>query len=241
MASAVTAREGTCEDVVTREQPAGLVVIGGGEHARVVMEAVRSRPDCFALLGFSDPQAREDTVARLGVRRLGDDAAVLATHREQARFIVGVGNIEPSDVRRRIVEICRPAHARFASVVHISAMVSQTAVVEEGATILAGAVVNTGARIGAHAIVNTGAIIEHDADLGAFVNVGPGAVLGGAVRVGDGAYIGLGACVRDHVIIGAGATVGMGAVVVKDVPSNSVVIGVPARLRGSSGMAGGTP
>jgi serine acetyltransferase len=35
--------------------------------------------------------------------------------------------------------------------------------------------------------------------------------------------------VRDHVSIGAAARVGMGAVVVADVPANAVVVGNPAR------------
>jgi len=40
---------------------------------------------------------------------------------------------------------------------------------------------------------------------------------------------GLGAVVRDHVAIGDGATVGMGAVVVKDIPDGARALGVPAR------------
>jgi serine acetyltransferase len=35
--------------------------------------------------------------------------------------------------------------------------------------------------------------------------------------------------VRDHIVVGAGATVGMGAVVVRDVIAGARVMGVPAR------------
>ena len=32
-----------------------IVILGGGEHAQVVAEAIRSRPDLWELVGFTDP------------------------------------------------------------------------------------------------------------------------------------------------------------------------------------------
>lgn len=46
----------------------------------------------------------------------------------------------------------------------------------------------------------------------------------------DGAVIGLGASLLPNVRIGENAVVGAGAVVSKDVPSNTVVMGVPAKI-----------
>jgi UDP-2-acetamido-3-amino-2,3-dideoxy-glucuronate N-acetyltransferase len=53
------------------------------------------------------------------------------------------------------------------------------------------------------------------------------------VSVEAGASIGSGAVVLGGVTIGAGATVGAGAVVTADVPAESVVRGVPARVAAS--------
>ena len=61
------------------------------------------------------------------------------------------------------------------------------------------------------------------------MQIGPGAVIGGGAVIGDHAFIGLGASIRDHVHIGAGAVVGMGSVVIDDVPDGAAVAGVPAR------------
>ncbi len=204
-----------------------IVVIGGGEHARVLIEAIRAGSIAQELLGFVDPEICEETSRRLGVARLGGEDA-LERH-SGALGILGFAALETRSRREDAVRRLTPLLSGWAVVVHSSAWVSPTATVGEGTVIMAGAVVQTGARIGAHCVVNTGATVEHDAVLGEHTQLAPGATLGGAVRIGPLAYIGLGAVVRDHTSVGAGATVGMGAVVVRDVAAGARVVGVPAR------------
>ena len=206
-----------------------LIVIGGGEHARVVIDAVRSRLGLFRLLGFADPAPCEETIARMGVARLGDDAACIGLASADVVFVSGLGTTGVGDRRASILQPYFDAKAEFATVVHASAWVSESAQLSSGAVVLGGAQVNTGARLGAHAVVNTGAIVEHDVTLGAYVMVAPGAAIGGGAKIGDGSYVGLGARIRDHIALGARALVGMGAVVTADVADDVTVVGVPAR------------
>jgi sugar O-acyltransferase (sialic acid O-acetyltransferase NeuD family) len=203
-----------------------LIVIGGGEHARVVMDAIQSRGS-YELLGFTDPEPCDETTRRLGVPRLGDEAA-LASH-AGALGVLGFGALATRPRRVEAVEGLTSRLGGWGTVVHATAWVSPSAVIGPGAVILARAVVQTGARIGAHCVVNTGAIVEHDAVLGDHAQLAPGVILGGGARVGRLAYLGLGAVVRDHTAVGAEATVGMGAVVVADVAEGATVLGVPAR------------
>jgi acetyltransferase EpsM len=209
---------------------ASLTIIGGGEHARVVIETARTHPELWRVDGFADPQPCEETQRRFGIAWLGDDAAALARTGERL-YVLGVGEVGVGDARRRIIERYVGAGARFATLAHAHAWVSTTAHVGEGAVVFAGAIIQSGARIGAHAVVGSGAVIEHDVTLGAFVQTGPGALVGGGTVVGDGSYLGLGSCVRDHVTIGVGVMVAMGAVVVANVADGVVVAGVPARPR----------
>lgn len=206
---------------------ARVVVIGGGEHARVVIEAIRSAAGAQEVIGFVDAEPCQETARRLGVPRLGGEE-VLERH-PGALGVLGFAALEARERRAEAVRRLTPSLSGWATVVHASAWVSPTATVGEGAVVMAGAVVQSGAVIGAHSIVNSGAVVEHDAVLGEHVHLAPGATLGGAVRVGPLAHIGLGAAVRDHTGIGAGATVGMGAVVIRDVPPGATVMGVPAR------------
>ena len=203
-----------------------LVLIGGGEHARVVIDAAHSRAAGWRATAFVDPQPQPELQA-LGLTWLGDDATALPALEGRA-CIFAVGGLASTVQRQAVATRFRAAQLTWATVVHESATVAPDVRIGDGVAVMAGAVVNPGARLGAHVIVNTGAIIEHDVDIEAFAHVGPGAVVGGGTRIGRGAFVGLGAHVRDHVQIGAGAVIGMGAVVIADVAEGVVVVGTPA-------------
>jgi acetyltransferase EpsM len=210
--------------------PRELIVVGGGEHARVVIEAARSRPDLWTVTGFVDPQPCPETAERLDLPRIGDDGRGFEIARTAGvSFVLGVGAVGVSTRRQEIVKRYASHTARWAAVAHAQAWVSPTARVAPGAVVMAGAMVNAGARLGEHAVVNTGSVVEHDVVIGPFAQVAPGAAVGGGTVVEDGSYLGLGCRVRDHVHLGSGVMVGMGAVVVGSLAAGSMVVGVPAR------------
>ena len=150
---------------------------------------------------------------------------------EQAGFgpdlpiLPAIGSVK----RRALVERLTGEGRRLATVVHPSAVVARSAVVEPGCVIFAGVVIGARSRIGTGTIVNRGALIGHHTTVGAHAFIGPGATIAGGVEIGDGAWIGIGSIVRDDRRLGAGVTVGAGAVVVADVAEGVTVIGLPAR------------
>jgi acetyltransferase EpsM len=211
-----------------------LVFVGGGEHALVVLDAAHLQTG-WDVVGFIDPRPSPELQHR-GIVWWGDDDAGTARLSNES-VLLTVGGPASIAVRRALAKrYSAPLRCEWATVIHPSATVAGDVAIGAGTAILAQAVVNPGARIGAHAIINTGVIVEHNVELGTNVQVGPGAVIGGGVTVGDDTFIGIGASLRDHIRIGTRAVVGMGSVVIDDVPDDTVVAGAPASpLRGRRG------
>ena len=84
-------------------------------------------------------------------------------------------------------------------------------------------------------VVDRTAIVSPHADgchLERHVNISTNSVLNGDVYVEDGAFVGSSSVTIGQLKIGAWSTVGAGAVVVRDVESNTTVAGIPAKVIG---------
>jgi UDP-perosamine 4-acetyltransferase len=198
-----------------------IIVIGGGGHGRVVIDALlRSGA---TVIGVIDPDRRVAAQLPATVPWLGGDDALAGYPPSRYRLANGVGGIgEPQ--RRRVFETFRQAGYAFAQVQHPAAVVAPSSVaLGEGCQIMAGAVIQPGACIGADAIINTRASIDHDCVVGDHSHVAPGAVLCGDVVVGDDTHIGAGAVVIQGVRIGRGCIIGANAAVLRDVADGVVM------------------
>lgn len=208
---------------------AEIVLIGGGGHARMLIECLRAASDTRSLCILDSDRARIGTELD-GVRIVGDDAFLDELVRGGTRgFAVAVGGTRDNGPRSRIFERAIGLGLEPVTIVHPRAIVAGNTSIGGGCQILPGAIVNPGSVLGRNVIVNSGAIVEHDCTIGDHVHIASGACLASTVSVARLAHIGSGAIVRQVLSIGAAAVVGAGAVVVKDVAAMTVVVGVPAK------------
>jgi UDP-perosamine 4-acetyltransferase len=203
-----------------------IIILGGGGHARVLMEVLFLRHR--QVLGYTSPDDGGKVLSDLS--RLGDDRAVLKYGPDRVKLVNALGSVASTLPRKRLFEFFETKGYRFESVIHPSAVTASDVRCYQGAQIMAGAVVQPGSRLGANSIVNTGAMVDHDCHIGAHVHIAPGVVLSGGVYVEDEAHIGTGAVVIQGVVIGVGSTVGAGAVVLRDVAPGVTVVGVPGKV-----------
>lgn len=110
---------------------------------------------------------------------------------------------------------------RFAPMVDPSAILNAYVTVDAG--------LRRATTVGARSFLMTKTHVGHDAIIGDDCELAPGAVVCGHAELGDGVRMGVNSCVRPVVKVGAGARIGMGAVVVRDVPAGEVWVGNPAQ------------
>ncbi len=106
---------------------------------------------------------------------------------------------------------------------------------------LTGIEIHPGATIGRRFFIDhgSGVVIGETAEVGDDVMLYHGVTLGGRTHdsgkrhptLGDGVAVGAGAKVLGPITIGARSAIGANAVVTKDAPEDSVLVGVPAKSR----------
>jgi len=83
--------------------------------------------------------------------------------------------------------------------------------------------------IGSNNLIMAHTHIGHDVTIGNNTELCTGTIVGGYAQIKDGAKIKLGVTIRNRIIIGERALIGMGSIVVKNVESDSIVKGNPAK------------
>jgi len=205
-----------------------LIILGTGVHAAEMVEIVARVNDAsptwnlLGLVGSEGRRARADEECS-GYPVL--DTRTALDRLPDAWFVPDNDWPRPTGV---------PSD-RLATLVDPSSFVSKTARVGAGCVIYPNCFIGLNAVLGDRVFVLSGSIINHDVQLADDVVVCSCVSLAGSVHVEQGCYLGQSCTVRQRLRIGRGSLVGMGSVVVKDVPPATVVVGSPARkLRDAS-------
>ncbi|ORI07311.1 UDP-N-acetylbacillosamine N-acetyltransferase [Campylobacter concisus] len=148
---------------------------------------------------------------------------------EKADIIIAIGE---NKTRQKISQRVESAGFEIVTLIHKSAVVSQSAVIEKGVVVMPNAVINAKACIKEGAIINSGAVIEHECVIGKFAHISPNTALAGNVSVGEFTHVGIGSSVIQGISIGGNCIIGAGSVVVRDIKDGVKVYGVPACERG---------
>ena len=159
-----------------------LLIVGAGGHGRSVVEAALASGE-FVVIGFLDDAFPK--LAQVWAIPVRGKVAEFAYFRDEADFaIVAIGN---NAIRRLVTSNLHGAGFPLARVVHQRAIVSPSAVIDEGSAIMAGAIVGTEARLGEGVIVNCAAVVDHHCRVGDFGHLGVGASMAGGSALGSAA------------------------------------------------------
>jgi sugar O-acyltransferase (sialic acid O-acetyltransferase NeuD family) len=204
-----------------------LVIVGAGGFGREVLAWARQSVQFereWTIKGFID-----DNVDALAGRN--SPGVMLGTLRDHAPasdevFICAIGT--PA-LKRRCTELLVRRGAKFAQVIHRTALVGDGVTLEDGVILCPYTVVSANNRLGRGVAVNLHSTIDHDARVDDWSQVNCHCDITGGVRIGREVFVGSSVTIVPGVTIGDGAYLGIGAVVLRDVEPGAKVFGVPAR------------
>lgn len=118
---------------------------------------------------------------------------------------------------------------RFATIIHPTAVISKFAQIGNGTCIQPFVSVGPNVKIGNHVQIFAQVLVGHGAELSNYSYVANNACIGADVKLLEGAYLGTNATTLERIMLGKWSITGIGAVVIKDVPDYTKVVGNPAR------------
>lgn len=209
--------------------PLNVILYGGSGQAKVVRPIIEHYGSRVVAV-FDDtphlPSPFLDVPIYLGYEAFQE--WIITQNRSEIGFCITIGNPH-GRVRLRLHDRFVEDGLQPVTVAHPTAFIDTSAEIGVGCQIMAGAVICAEARLGKQCIINTKASVDHEDIIEDGSEVAPGATLCGLVHMKVNSWVCAGATVLPRITIGADSIVGAGAVVNRNIPDGTTVVGVPAR------------
>lgn len=204
-----------------------IVGAGGfGREVKMLIEQINAKSKEYNVLGFYDDSTPKGTLIN-GLKVLGS-VEDLNQVSEPTTVSIAIGT--PMIKKKIVGQLTNPL-LFFPKLIHpsVSLGISEDAI-GKGTIICAGNIITVNIKIGDFVILNLGCTVGHDTVIGDYSAFMPQTNIAGEVNLGESVYGGMGAGIINQVSIGDNVTLGAGTIVVKDMPSNCLVVGVPGKV-----------
>jgi sugar O-acyltransferase (sialic acid O-acetyltransferase NeuD family) len=202
---------------------AEIIIIGASGHAAEIQDYIgainrhKENPE-FRIAGFIDDDP--DTYARYQFRApyLGS----IKDHKPKGNcdYIMGIANIVH---RKRIIEDFLTAGARFVSVKHPTAYISDSARLGTGCILGPNVNVGPNVSVGDHTLLNSRCSLGHDTVVGKYNFISPNVSLSGGTKVGDENLMGINSATKPGISIGDRNKIEAGMILDRDIGDDTVV------------------
>jgi sugar O-acyltransferase (sialic acid O-acetyltransferase NeuD family) len=145
---------------------------------------------------------------------------------EEYYFSIGVFDIR---LRKKFIRLAESKNIKPTTLINPSAKIGRNVKIGKGSMIHVNSVIEGGTTIGEYCIIGSLTRIGHNTTIGNHCQISSLTSIGGYNTIGDNVLINTGCITIENLNVTSGAILGMGAVVFKDVPKGSIMIGNPAR------------
>lgn len=215
-----------------------LLIVGAGGFGREVLqwaEDIAADGADWRIGGFLDADTSALEHYECGYRILGTPDEYTPTDKDLLICAIG----DPA-TRMQVAASLRSRGARFATLVHPSAIVGARTDLLEGCIICPRVTITTDIRLGRHVIVNTHTTIGHDVTIGEGCSLFSHCDVTGGAALDVGVTMGSHAAVLPGIRVGKFARISAGSVVSRHVKPHTTVYGVPAKKLIAAGQPDGS-
>lgn len=200
-----------------------LVVIGAGGHAAEIVEYIRynqkvSGQEEYRVIGFLDDNP--GNYSKYGY--LAPLLGAVADHKiiSTVQYVMGIAGIQ---YRKLFVEKYLSEGAKFVSIIHRSAYISESSVIGEGCIIGPNVSLGPNVVVGMFSLINARCSIGHDTIVGNFNIISPNTCLSGFSRVGDENLFGINCATLPGINVGSRNKIAAGMILDTDLGDDNVV------------------
>ena len=172
-----------------------LLIIGAGGHAKVILDTLSLHKKNIIAVFDKKKSLNQIFKDKLHIRNAIEFEKKISPNNYFLINGIGIVPGENKLVRKSIFNKYKKKGFTFLEIIHPSAIISKSSVLEEGVNVMAGSVIQAGTTIKKNTIINSRVTIDHDCIIGENVHIAPGAILCGNVKVGNNAFIGAGSII----------------------------------------------
>jgi len=207
-----------------------IVIIGASGFAKEILWLLNENNrvlDEWNILGFINKAYTPDSAPIHGYNIVGDDEW-LANYEGKIYAVCGIGS---SNLRKKIVQKFKDKkNIEFPNIISHRAIMSDSVKFGEGCIVCTNSILTVDIKLGNFVTINLDCTIGHDAVLEDYVSLYASVNISGNVLVKSESEIGVGTQIIQGLTVGESTFIGAGAVVIKDIPCNSIAVGNPAKV-----------
>lgn len=193
------------------------LIYGGGTHCRVIISILEKMG--IPIGGIFDINSSLKHINN--VQFFGSYSAQI---NPDSKLVIAIGN---NNIREKISQTIQHP---IGTIIDPETKVNKGVSIGEGSQIITSSTINVGTTVGKHCIINTNCSIDHDCKIKDFVHIAPGVTICGGVYIGKSTLVGAGATILPNIMVGENVIIGAGALVNNDIPDETKVLGIPAKI-----------